>query len=179
MNQDVDIVIKYQEKIMKNKDDIYFMKLALKEARKSYDIDEVPVGCVIVKDGVVIAKAHNTRQHTKNVFDHAEVVAIKKATKKLNSWILDDATLYVTLEPCLMCSGAILQSRIKKVVYATKEPKFGCMGSIINVFDENNKFNHHVEIVSGICMEESSKLLKDYFKQKRQNKQISIKLTNE
>ena len=152
---------------MKIKDDFYYMNLALKEAKKSYEIDEVPVGCVIVKDDVVIAKSHNVREKTNNVFSHAEVIAIKKACKKLNSWKLDGATLYVTLEPCLMCSGAILQSRIKKVVFATHEPKFGTAGSIINVFDENNKFNHKVEIVSGICQEESSKLLKVFFKEKR------------
>ncbi len=163
---------------MKSKDDIYYMNIALKEAKKSYDMDEVPVGCIIVKDDKIIARAHNTRQHTKNVFNHAEVIAINKASKKLNSWILEDATLYVTLEPCLMCSGAIFQSRIKKVVFATFEPKFGCMGSIINVFDDNNKFNHKVEIVKGILQEESSKLLKDYFKQKRLNKDVSIELTN-
>ena len=152
---------------MKNKDDYYYMNLALKEAKKSYDIDEVPVGCVIVQDDKVIAKAHNIREKTNDVFSHAEVLAIKKACKKLNSWKLDRATLYVTLEPCLMCSGAILQSRIKKVVYAAYEPKFGTLGSIINVFDDNNKFNHKVEIVNGIYQEESSQMLKDYFKQKR------------
>lgn len=152
---------------MKIKDDNYYMNIALIEARKSYDIDEVPVGCVIVKDDNIIAKAHNKREHTNDVFSHAEVQAIKKACKKLNTWKLDDATLYVTLEPCLMCSGAILQSRIKKVVFATFEPKFGTLGSVTNVLDENNKFNHKVEIVSGICKEESSKLLKDFFKQKR------------
>ena len=126
---------------MKIKDDNYYMNIALIEARKSYNIDEVPVGCVIVKDDKIIAKAHNKREHTNDVFSHAEVQAIKKACKKLNTWKLDDATLYVTLEPCLMCSGAILQSRIKKVVFATFEPKFGTLGSVTNVLDENNKFN--------------------------------------
>ncbi len=157
---------------MKIKDDFYYMNLALIEAKKSYDIDEVPVGCIIVKDNKVIAKAHNIREKTNDVFCHAEVLAIKKACKKLNSWKLDDATLYVTLEPCLMCSGAILQSRIKKVVFATYEPKFGTLGSVINVFDENNKFNHKVEIVSGIYQEESSKMLKDFFKEKRLKNKI-------
>lgn len=155
---------------MINRDDYYYMNLALKEAKKSYDKDEVPVGCIIVKDNQIIARAHNTRQHSKNVFNHAEVIAINKASKKLNSWMLDGATLYVTLEPCLMCSGAILQSRIKRLVFATPEPKFGSVGSIINVFDDNNKFNHKIEIVRGICQEESSNLLKEYFRQKRKNK---------
>ena len=172
MNQDVDIATKFLIKHMKTKDDFYYMNLALKEAKKSYEINEVPVGCVIVLDNKIIAKAHNIREKTKDVFSHAEVVAIKKACKKLNTWKLDEATLYVTLEPCLMCSGAILQSRIKRVVFATHEPKFGTLGSIINVFDENNKFNHKVEIVSGICQEESSTLLKDFFKEKRINKKI-------
>lgn len=149
------------------KDNQYFMKLALKEAKKAYLEDEVPVGCVLVKDQKVIAKGHNQRQKTKNVLNHAEVITITKAAKKLNQWILEDTTLYITLEPCLMCSGVILQSRIKKVVFAATEPKFGCLGSVINVFDENNPFNHKVEIESGVLQEESSQLLKSFFHEKR------------
>lgn len=152
---------------MKNKNDEYYMNLALKEAKVAYNKDEVPVGCVIVKDGVVIAKAHNLRQTKHDVMGHAEVLAIKKATKKLNAWILDDATLYVTLEPCLMCAGAILQARIKRVVFGAFEPKHGVLGSVINVCDENYHFNHKIEITSGVCLEESSMILKKYFKEKR------------
>lgn len=171
MNQDVDIVIKCQEKSMKSNiaSDEYFMGIALKEAKKAFLEDEIPVGAVIAIDGKVVAKAHNQRQKHHDVFGHAESIAIKKATKKLNTWVLDNATLYITLEPCLMCSGAIIQSRIKRLVYATTEPKFGCVESIMNVF-HNAKLNHHVEVSSTILKDESSTLLKEYFKQKRKNK---------
>lgn len=144
------------------------MQIALKEAKKAFLEDEIPVGAVIVIDNKVVAKAHNQRQKHHNVFGHAESIAIQRATKKLNAWILNDATIYVTLEPCLMCSGAILQSRIKRLVYATTEPKFGCVESLMNVFD-NKKFNHHVEITSAILKEESSNMLKEYFQSKRKN----------
>lgn len=166
MNQDVDTVIRFQENNMKNKNDEYFMKAALKEANKAFLEDEVPVGAVLVIDDKIIARAYNKRQKNHDVFGHAEVLVIKKATKKLKTWILEDATLYVTLEPCLMCSGAIIQSRIKRIVFATYEPKFGCVRSTMNVFDNNN-FNHHVEITEGVLQEISSTLLKNYFKKKR------------
>lgn len=168
MNQDVDTVTKCQVGNMKSNDE-YFMSIALKEAKKAFLEDEIPVGAVIVIGGKVVAKAHNQRQKKHDVFGHAESIAIKKATKKLNTWILDNATLYITLEPCLMCSGAIIQSRIKRLVYATTEPKFGCVESIMNVF-HNDKLNHHVEVSSNVLKEESSNLLKEYFKQKRKNK---------
>ena len=118
---------------MENKDDIFFMKEALKEANKAYLKEEVPVGCVIVYKNEIIARAHNTRHKNKSALDHAEILAIKKANKKLNAWMLDGATIYVTLEPCLMCAGAIFQSRIKRVVYAASEPKFGAFGSILDL----------------------------------------------
>lgn len=166
MNQDAGIVIKFQGKNMIDKNDNYFMGLALQEAQKAYKEDEVPVGAVIVIDGKVIASAHNMRQKSHDVFGHAECKVIQKATKKLGTWILDQATLYVTLEPCLMCSGAIIQSRIARLVYATKEPKCGCVGSICNVF-VNNQLNHHTEVQSGILQEDCANLLKDYFSKKR------------
>ena len=144
------------------------MNIALKEAMKAYKEDEVPVGCVIVKDDKVIAKAHNLRQTKKSVLAHAEILAIQKASKKLDSWILEDCTMYVTLEPCPMCAGTILQSRIKKLVYATKEPKFGACQSVMNLFDY--KFNHQVEITDGILQEEASNLMKNFFQILRQNK---------
>ena len=175
MNLDVVIVTKYHIVLMKNKNDEYYMNLALKEAQSAYNIDEVPVGCVIVKDGVVIAKAHNLRQTKHDVMGHAEILAIKKATKKLNAWVLDGATLYVTLEPCLMCAGAILQARIKKVVFATFEPKHGVVGSLLNVFDEKYNFNHQIEIVSGVLKDEASLILKNYFKEKRSKTTILTK----
>lgn len=169
MNQDVDIVIKFQGRNMSDKNDEYFMRLAIKEAQKAFDEDEVPVGAVIVINGKVIASAHNTRQKKHDVFGHAECKVIQKATKKLGTWILDQATLYVTLEPCLMCCGAIIQSRISRLVYATSEPKFGCAGSICNVF-ENHLFNHHVEVQHGILKDMSVSLLKEYFNKKRMKK---------
>lgn len=148
------------------KDDTYFMKQALHEAQKSYEQDEVPVGCVIVVDNQIIARAHNVRQSHHDVLGHAEIKAIQKAAKKQNAWILEDATLYVTLEPCLMCAGAILQARIKRVVYGAFEPKFGALGSVINVFDQA-VFNHQVEVTSGVLKEESAHILQQFFKEKR------------
>lgn len=149
------------------KDDTYFMKQALREAQKSYEQDEVPVGCVIVVGNEVIAKAHNVRQSNHDVLGHAEIKAIQKATKKQNAWVLEDATLYVTLEPCLMCAGAILQSRIKRVVYGAFEPKFGVLGSVMDVFHQSS-FNHQVQVTSGILKEESAHLLQQFFREKRQ-----------
>ena len=145
-----------------------YMALALKEAEKAFKKNEVPVGCVIVKDDKVIARAHNLRQTKKSVLGHAEILAIEKASKKLNSWILEGCTIYVTLEPCPMCAGTILQSRIKKLVFAANEPKFGACGSVINLFEK--KFNHEVEVIPNVLQEESSKLLKNFFQILRQNK---------
>ena len=157
---------------MQNKDEhIYYMEEALKEAKKAYKKGEVPVGCVIVYNNEIIAKAHNTRHKNKSALDHAEILAIKKANKKLNAWLLDNTTLYVTLEPCLMCAGAIFQSRIKRVVYAASDPKFGSFGSIINVSNPEYKFNHKVELTKGVLEEESALLLKTFFKEIRTKKQ--------
>ncbi len=146
-----------------------YMLLALKEAQKAFDKNEVPVGCIIVKDDKVIAKAYNQRQTKKSVLGHAEIIAIEKAAKKLNSWILEDCIMYVTLEPCVMCAGTIIQSRIKKLVFGAFEPKFGAAGSVINLFE--NKFNHQVEVEANVMKEESAKLLKNFFQILRQNKQ--------
>ena len=156
---------------MENNQDILFMKEALKEASKAYKKEEVPVGCVIVLNNEIIARAHNTRHKNKSALDHAEILAIKKANKKLNAWMLDDAVLYVTLEPCLMCAGAIFQSRIKKVVFAAREPKFGAFGSVLDLSNPLYKFNHKVEVVSGVLENESSTLLKNFFKEIRLKKQ--------
>lgn len=142
--------------------DLKYMSLALKEAKKAFDKGEVPVGAVIVKNDVVIAKAHNLRQTKKSVLSHAEILVIEKASKKLNSWILEDCILYVTIEPCIMCAGTILQSRIKKVVYGAKEPKFGALGSILDI-SNIPEFNHQLEIVSGVMEDKTSEIMKFFF----------------
>ena len=171
MNQDVDIAILYHVKTMNNKNHEYYMKEALKQARLAYNKGEVPVGCVIVYNDKIIARAHNLRKTKNDVFAHAESIAIKKANKKLDSWMLDDVVLYVTLEPCLMCSEVILQSRIKTVVYGAREPKFGAVDSLMQVF-ETKGLNHKVSVVSGVLEEESSNLLKNFFKELRNNKTL-------
>jgi len=145
------------------------MKVAMEEAKKAYAEGEVPVGCVIVLNGKVIARSHNHRHAKKSVIDHAEIKAIEKATRKLNRWILDDCDIYSTLEPCMMCSGAIIQARIRRLVFAAKEPKFGCAGSVADVFSDI-VFNHKVEVVKGILDEESSTLLKQFFQNLRNMK---------
>lgn len=142
-----------------------YMNIAILEAKKSLRHNDVPVGAVIVKNGKVIAKAHNEKENKKNSIMHAEIIAISRACKKLKSWHLDDCDLYVTLEPCLMCCGAIIQSRIKNVYYSTTSKKFGYVESIENIFE--NKNNHKPNIYSGFNKEESIKLLKNFFKDKR------------
>ena len=142
------------------------MKIALKEANKAKEIDEVPIGCIIVKDNKVIAKGHNVRETKLDPLGHAELVAIKKAAKKLNDWQLVGCDLYVTIEPCIMCSGAIIQSRISRVIYGAKDIKGGGFGSSINVLESKN-INHIPEVIDGVLAEECSKIIKDYFKNKR------------
>lgn len=164
MKQDVDIVIKCQEMI-NNK----FMDAALKEAEKAFEKNEVPVGCVIVKDNKIIARAHNQRHSKNSVLGHAELIAIEKANKKLKTWILEGCTIYVTLEPCPMCAGAILQSRMDKVIFGAYEPKFGACGSIVNLLAEE-KFNHTVEIEGGVMEDQCKTLLKNFFQILRQNR---------
>lgn len=143
-----------------------FMKIALDEAKKAANIDEVPVGAVIVKNGIIISRAFNTRESSKDATAHAEITAIKKACEALEAWRLIDCEMYVTLEPCLMCSGAILQSRIEKLYIGTMDPKAGAAGSIINVF-EDYWFHHKCEVYAGLLQEECSGILKDFFKKKR------------
>ena len=146
-----------------------YMKQAIKEALKAELIDEVPIGCVIVKDGKIIARAHNMRESKQNPLGHAETLAINKAAKKLNSWRLEGCDIYVTLEPCIMCSGAIIQSRINKICFGAYDPKGGAFGSSINVMDAKN-INHHPKVVGGVMEKECSSLLTEYFKKKRKNK---------
>lgn len=146
--------------------DIIYMQIALKEAKKSLKYDDVPIGAVIVKNGNIIAKAHNMKEKMSIATKHAEIIAIEKACKKFNSWYLNDCTLYVTVEPCLMCCGAIIQSRIKRVVYATKNEKFGYVESIENILD-NKKNNHNVIIDKGIYEKEAKELIQQFFQKKR------------
>ena len=145
------------------------MKEAIKQAKKAAQKDEVPIGCVIVKDDQIIARAYNKREMKQCSTAHAEILAIEKACKKLGSWRLEDCDLYVTLEPCPMCSGAIIQSRIRNVIFGAYDPKGGCMGSNMNINDVRG-FNHYPDIEGGILQDECSRLLKDFFKAKRKKK---------
>ena len=146
-----------------------FMKQALKEAKKAYEKLEVPVGAVIVKDGKIIARAHNLKETKKDTTNHAEILAIKKASKKLDSWRLLDCEMYVTLEPCTMCAGAIINSRIKKIYIGASDEKTGAVGSVLNLFDDY-KFNHKPEYEKGILEQECSEILKRFFKDLRKSK---------
>lgn len=146
-----------------------YMKTAIKQAKKAENIDEVPIGCVIVYHGKIIARGYNRRNIDKNTLSHAELNAIKKASKRLGDWRLDDCEMYVTLEPCQMCAGAIVQSRIKKIYIGSMNPKAGSAGSVINLL-QVKEFNHQVEIESGILQEECSGMLSDFFKNLRKRK---------
>ena len=145
------------------------MKEALKEAKKAYDKLEVPVGVVIVNNGEIIARAHNVKEEKQDTTRHAEIIAIQKASKKLNNWRLTNCEMYVTLEPCSMCAGALIQSRIKKVYIGTMDPKTGACGSVLNLL-EDFTFNHKVEIETGILQKECEELLKNFFKELRKIK---------
>ena len=146
-----------------------FMKEALKEAKKAYDKLEVPVGCVIVKDGKIISRAHNLKETKFDTTKHAEILAIQKASKKLNSWRLIDCEMYVTLEPCSMCAGALINSRIKKVYIGASDEKTGAVGSVFNLL-EDYTFNHKVEYQKGVLQDECENILKDFFKKLREVK---------
>lgn len=146
-----------------------FMKAALKEAQKAYDKLEVPVGAVIVKNNKIIARAYNQKETKCDTTNHAEILAIKKASKKLNSWRLLDCEMYVTLEPCSMCAGALIQSRIKKVYIGAMDKKTGACGSVLNLL-EDYKFNHKVEIEKGVMENECEEILKKFFKELRKKK---------
>lgn len=151
-----------------------FMKEALKEAQKAYDKLEVPVGAIIVKDGKIIARAHNLKETKYDTTKHAEILAIQKASKKLKSWRLLDCEMYVTLEPCSMCAGAIINSRIKKVYIGALDEKTGAVGSVLNLF-EDFIFNHKVEVEKGIMQEECENMLKKFFKDLRKLKKANNK----
>ena len=146
-----------------------FMKEALKEAKKAYDKLEVPVGAIIVKDGKIIARAHNLKETKFDTTKHAEILAIQKASKKLNSWRLLDCEMYVTLEPCSMCAGALINSRIKKVYIGAIDEKTGAVGSVFNLLDDYT-FNHKVEYEKGVLQDECENILKEFFKELRKVK---------
>jgi tRNA(adenine34) deaminase len=146
-----------------------FMKAAVAQAKKAAAIDEVPIGCVIVQDGKIIARGYNRRNTDKNTLAHAELAAIRKASKKTGDWRLEDCTMYVTLEPCQMCAGAIVQSRMQRVVIATMNAKAGCAGSVLNLL-QMEQFNHQVEITRGVLGEECSTMLSDFFRKLRERK---------
>lgn len=150
----------------------YFMKLALEEARRAYCLDEVPIGAVIVKDNKIISKAHNLKEINKDATAHAEILAIKRASEILGGWRLTGCTMYVTVEPCPMCAGAIINSRIEKLVIGTKDTKMGACGSIVNIV-QNNSFNHQVDVTWGILEEECSCIMKQFFKElRKRNKNL-------
>ncbi len=153
----------------KKSDDEAYMKEALKEAKKAASLMEVPIGCVIVQNDKIIARGHNRRNTDKSVLKHAELSAIEEACKKTGDWRLEDCTMYVTLEPCQMCAGALVQSRIHKVVIGAMNPKAGCAGSVINLLQMQG-FNHQVEIEKGILEDECSEILSSFFKTLREEK---------
>lgn len=146
-----------------------FMKSAIREARKAEKLEEVPIGCVIVYEGKIIARGYNRRNTDKNTLAHVELLAIKKASKKLGDWRLEGCTLYVTLEPCQMCAGAIVQARMDKVVIGSMNPKAGCAGSVLNLL-QISAFNHQVALEKGVLEEECSTMLSSFFKNLREKK---------
>ena len=152
--------------LMNNLIDEKFMAEALKEAEKSANFDEVPVGAVIVKDGKIIARGHNLRERSNDPTAHAEIMAIRKACKKLKSWRLESCTIYVTIEPCSMCAGTILWTRMQRVVYGANDPKGGALGSSYNLFEVKN-INHKVEITRGVLENRCAGLMTSFFRNKR------------
>lgn len=146
-----------------------YMKEAVRQARKAYALEESPIGCVIVYENKIIARGYNRRNTDKSTLAHAELAAIKKACRKMGDWRLEGCTMYVTLEPCPMCAGAIVQSRMDKVIIGSMNPKAGCAGSVMNLLQIEG-FNHQVEVVQGVLQEECSQLLTGFFKELRQKK---------
>ena len=150
-------------------EDEKYMKEALRQARKAYALMEVPIGCVIVYEGKIIARGYNRRNTDKNTTSHAEINAIRKASKILGDWRLEGCTIYITLEPCQMCAGAIVQSRITRAVIGSMNPKAGCAGSVLNLL-EMQEFNHQVEVERGVLQEECSAMLSGFFRELREKK---------
>ena len=150
------------------------MKEAIRQAKKAEALEEVPIGCVIVHEGKIIARGYNRRNTDKNTLSHAELNAIRKASKKLGDWRLEGCTMYVTLEPCQMCSGAIVQARIPRVVVGCMNPKAGCAGSILNLL-QVEAFNHQAELTTGVLEEECSQMMKSFFKELRKKQKMKKK----
>lgn len=146
-----------------------YMKEAIRQAKKAYSLDETPIGCVIVHEDKIIGRGYNRRNTDKSPLAHAEIAAIRKASKKLGDWRLEECTLYVTLEPCQMCAGAIIQSRIPRVVVGCMNPKAGCAGSVLDLLHVA-QFNHQAELETGVLKEECSQLMKQFFQELRQRK---------
>lgn len=161
-----------QELENNNPDDIRYMKEAIRQAKKAAKLKEVPIGCVIVYDGKIIARGYNRRNTDKSTLAHAEIAAIKKASRVIGDWRLEDCTMYITLEPCQMCAGAIVQARMGRVVIGAMNPKAGCAGSILNLL-EMSEFNHQVNVERGVLEEECSAMLSEFFKKlRKQKKQV-------
>ena len=148
-----------------------YMKEALRQAKKALALEEVPIGCVIVREGKIIARGYNRRNTDKNTLAHAELNAIKKASKAVGDWRLEGCTMYVTLEPCQMCAGALVQSRIDRVVIGCMNPKAGCAGSVLNLL-EMEGFNHQVEVTRGVLQQECSEMISDFFRTLRTQKKV-------
>ena len=151
-----------------------YMREAIRQAKKAYKLDETPIGCVIVHDGKIIGRGYNRRNTDKSPLAHAEISAIRKASKKLGDWRLEECTLYVTLEPCQMCAGAIIQSRVTRVVVGCMNPKAGCAGSVLNLLDVK-AFNHQAELTTGVLEEECSALMTGFFRELRERKKMQKK----
>ena len=158
--------------------DQQFMQSAIEQAKLALEKKEVPIGAVIVKDGEIIAAAHNLRETNQNATAHAEVLAINEACEKLGTWRLEGATLYVTLEPCPMCAGALIMARVDRVVYGARDPKGGCAGTFMNLL-EDERFNHQCEVLSGVCEDTCGAMLTSFFKDLRERKKRAKKMVTE
>ena len=149
-----------------------FMKEAIRQAKKAYLLEEVPIGCVIVHEGKIIARGYNRRNTDRNTLSHAELIAIRKAAKKLGDWRLEECTMYVTLEPCKMCAGAMMQARLTEAVIGCMNPKAGCAGSVLNIL-EMDGFNHKVQVTRGVLEEECSQMMSQFFRELREKKKAA------
>jgi tRNA(adenine34) deaminase len=160
--------------VLTDNQDEYFMREAIKEAKKAEELEEVPIGAVLVYKGEIISRGYNLRECHQNAVAHAELLVIDNACKKLGTWRLEDSTLYVTLEPCPMCSGAILLSRVKRVVYGAPDPKGGCAGTLMNLL-QDSRFNHQCEVTTGVLEAECGQMLSHFFRKIREKKKIEKK----
>ena len=169
-----------QEIVKRNSNDTEdekYMRQAMKQAIKAYELEEVPIGCIIVYEGKIIARAYNRRNTDKNALAHAEIEAIRKASKKMGDWRLEGCTMYVTLEPCQMCAGAIVQSRMTNVVIGSMNKKAGCAGSVLNIL-EMPEFNHQVKVTRGVLENECGSMLSDFFRELRERKKRELTKNN-